>query len=61
MDNLIRIPTAEDYMYFTFFTDPSGNMVKGNFPIYIRGISQCCVDNDDKVTVTKVTIPQEND
>ena len=36
----------------------NSSVIKGNFPIYVAGISQCCVDENGVLTVTPVIVPQ---
>ena len=31
--------------------------VTGNFPIYVKGASQCCISKNGIKTVTPITIP----
>ena len=38
----------------TSYTSPTGYRVKGIFPFYVGGISQCCLDSKNKQTITPV-------
>jgi len=33
-----------------------GVVNKGSYPVYVKGISQCCIDKNGKQTITPVSI-----
>jgi hypothetical protein len=35
----------------------NSKLIRGNFPIFIKGISKCCIGNDNKQIITPVIVP----
>jgi hypothetical protein len=35
----------------------NSRLIRGSFPIYIKGISQCCITPDNKQVITPVIVP----
>lgn len=36
----------------------NGNKKFGNYPIWIKGISQCCIDPSGKLTINPIIVKQ---
>jgi len=49
---------ADDIIILTSYTI-KGVEIQGNFPIYVNGVSQCCIDEDGNQIVTPVEIIQQ--
>jgi len=45
-------------IFLTNYTVNS-RVIKGRFPVYIKGISQCCVDSKGYVTIQPIKITQK--
>jgi hypothetical protein len=60
MSNSTASPSSNtDYVILT--TQKINSVeVKGTYPIYVRGVSQCCIDINDIQQITPIVIPASN-
>jgi hypothetical protein len=57
MSNSTASPSSStDYVILTT-QKINGIKVDGTYPIYVRGVSQCCIDKNDYQQITPIVIP----
>jgi hypothetical protein len=49
---------SQTVVFLTSYTVNS-KFVKGSFPVYVKGISQCCIDKNGYVTIQPITVKQK--
>ena len=54
----VKTTTPEDFIILKNYINVEGVVVKGNFPVYVSGISECCLDSNKNQRVTPIVIPQ---
>jgi hypothetical protein len=50
--------SPSDFVILDSYENPNKEIVEGEFPIYITGASQCCIDINGYVKSEPITIPQ---
>jgi hypothetical protein len=56
-NSTLKTTTPDDFIMLTSYKSGS-NTVKGNFPIYITGVSKCCLGNDGVQKIIPIIVPK---
>lgn len=52
------ITKPDDFLILDKYTNPNDAEVEGNFPVFIRGASYCCKNNNGEIESLPVVIPR---
>jgi len=50
--------SPSDFVILESYDDQNQNQIKGKFPIYLSGVSECCKDANGHIEAIQITIPQ---